>query len=121
MAINLGTEAPVIVEPGGGRHSDTGVRCDLIPARAILSVAEVLDAGARKYGIDNWRGIGVDAHLNHILTHIFAYLSGDKQDDHLSHAACRGLMALEVELNGEVNYTDSPTPDTFDPETDSTD
>lgn len=71
-------------------------RCDLSPARAVLAVAQVLATGAQKYGPDNWRGIPVEDHFNHALAHLFADLGGDTGDDHLAHAACRLLMALEL-------------------------
>jgi hypothetical protein len=67
---------------------------------AFLAVAEVLDGGARKYGPDNWRRIDVREHLNHCITHLFAYLAGDGSDDHLEHAACRAMMALEIKRVG---------------------
>jgi hypothetical protein len=61
-------------------------------------VAQVLHLGAVKYGENNWRGIPVSDHLNHALIHIYAYLSGDTQDNHLGHAACRMMMAHEQAL-----------------------
>lgn len=68
-----------------------------MPPRAVLAVAEVLKHGADKYGVDNWRGIPVADHINHAMIHVLAWLAGDRQDDHLSHFACRALMALEME------------------------
>lgn len=60
----------------------------------------VLAPGAVKYGEDNWRKIPAKDHLNHALTHVFAFLAGDGQDDHLEHAACRMMMALEIKITG---------------------
>jgi Domain of unknown function (DUF5664) len=60
-------------------------------------LAQVLKDGADKYGPDNWRKIGRADHLNHCLAHIFAHLAGDSGDEHLTHAACRLLFAMETE------------------------
>jgi Domain of unknown function (DUF5664) len=98
MIKNVGPEAAVVTNELGAKQSATIHRADLLPARAVLSVAEVLEQGAKKYGDNNWRGIPTNDHINHALIHIFAYLAGDRQDDHLGHFACRALMALEKEL-----------------------
>ncbi|TXH10028.1 MAG: hypothetical protein E6R03_15885 [Hyphomicrobiaceae bacterium] len=81
----------------GGLHSDTPYRVDAVPPKALLAIASVLKAGAEKYGLDNWRRIARTEHLNHALVHIFAHLAGDQSDDHLAHAGCRLLFALETE------------------------
>lgn len=102
----LSPDAPVISNSSGGKQSDTGTRIDLFPPLSTLHVGAILDHGARKYGENNWHQISVNEHLNHLLTHAFAYLAGDTQDDHLGHLACRGMMALEIELRkkkGEKN------------------
>lgn len=97
----VGPDTPTLVNERGGKQSAIPYRCDLLPARATLAVAGVLAPGAVKYGENNWRNISVGEHVNHALTHLFAYLAGDASDDHLSHAACRALMALEIHL-GEL-------------------
>ncbi len=93
--------APVTVNEKGGAQSDIPVRFDLIDANAMFEMAKVLDHGARKYGAENWRKIDIPSHLNHLLMHTFAYLSGDETDDHLSHILCRATFALGVKLQGE--------------------
>lgn len=80
----------------GGKQSYLGVRCDLLPEYGVLEVSKVLHRGAEKYGEDNWKQITTDEHVNHCLTHLFLYLSGDSSEDHLSNAACRALMALHM-------------------------
>lgn len=94
----VGPDAPTSVNEQGGRQSEAFYRCDLLPAAATLHIAGILKGGAEKYGENNWRKISVKENLNHALTHIFALLAGDPQDDHLGHAACRMLMALETGL-----------------------
>jgi len=92
----LGPEAPIQVNERGGQQSAIPVRCDLLPPKAILEVAATLAPAAIKYGEDNWRKIPRKDHLNHALAHIFAHLAGDDADDHLNHAACRLLFAMET-------------------------
>lgn len=94
----VGKDSPVVVSENGAKQSDSPYRSDLLPPQATLAVAKVLKDGAAKYGDDNWRGLTVRDLLNHALTHALAYLSGDTQDDHLEHFACRALMALETAI-----------------------
>lgn len=96
VVAGVGPEAPTVTNEKGAKQSGSPYRCDLLPAQASLHVAGILKYGADKYGDNNWRGIPIADHLNHALTHIFAWLAGDSQDDHLGHAACRLMMALEV-------------------------
>lgn len=89
-------DAPIEVKPNGAKQSASPYRCDLLPPLAILAVAKILKSGAEKYGDNNWRGLTVEDNLNHALTHILAYMAGDKSDDHVNHAACRMLFAAEL-------------------------
>jgi hypothetical protein len=98
---DLSPDAPTAINEHSGRQSSLPYRCDLLPPRALLHEAEILARGAAKYGVDNWRKIGVREHVNHALTHLLAMLAGDGQDDHLGHATCRCLMALEMQLTGD--------------------
>lgn len=95
----VGPDAPTFENEAGGKQSASLYRCDLLPPQACLRVAAVLKHGADKYGPRNWTAIPVDDHVNHAMTHLLAYLAGDDQDDHLGHAACRMLMALETHLS----------------------
>lgn len=80
----------------GGEQSPLPYRFDLIDAKAMFVLAGVLALGAEKYGEDNWRKLSTKEHLNRVLCHVYAYLAGDRQDDHLGHALCRAMMALAV-------------------------
>jgi hypothetical protein len=54
--------------------------------------------GAAKYGDGNWeRGFPVNDILNHAIRHVYLHLSGDRTEDHLSHAAANLLMAIHTE------------------------
>ena len=92
----VGPDAPTVTNAAGAKQSELRYRCDLLPAKATLAVAAVLHHGEVKYGKDNWRGIPQSDHINHAMTHYLAWLAGDKSDDHLGHAACRALMAIEA-------------------------
>lgn len=93
----VGKDAPVVTNEKGGKQSDTKYRADLLPPIALLQIARVLKEGADKYGAENWRKISQADNLNHALIHILAYLAGNREDDHLQHAGCRILFALETE------------------------
>lgn len=100
VKLNLSPSAELETNEAGGKQSKIPARCDLLPPLATLAVAQVLHGGAEKYGVNNWHSIPVESHLNHALVHVFAYLAGDRQDLHLDHAACRLLMALELQKKG---------------------
>lgn len=88
-------DALTVTNDAGGKQSASPYRCDLLPPRATLAVAQVLAEGAAKYGGDNWHAIPIANHLNHALAHVFAFLAGDTSDAHLEHAACRLLFAVD--------------------------
>ncbi len=90
------TDGETVVNAAGGKQSKIAERPTLLPPRATLAVSAVLTAGAAKYGESNWHLISTNEHLDHALRHIFKYLANDATESHLSHAACRLLMALEV-------------------------
>jgi hypothetical protein len=98
LLAGVAPDTPTTTNEQGGSQSDIPYRFDLIDAKALFAMAEVLDQGAKKYGEDNWRLIPVKDHLNHLLMHAYAYLAGDTQDDHLSHILCRATFALGVTL-----------------------
>lgn len=95
-------DAPTHTNDRGGAQSDIPVRFDLIDGKSLFEMAKVLHHGAKKYGEDNWRLIDVNDHLNHLLMHTYAYLSGDESDEHLSHILCRATFALGVSLQGDI-------------------
>ncbi len=103
--LNVGPDLPTITNEEGGKQSEIHYRMDLLPFKALLEVSKVLKEGSDKYDTkgtpdhpdQNWRKIPRREHLNRVLVHVAAYLTGDRQDDHLSHAACRILFAMEVE------------------------
>lgn len=101
----VGPDAPITTNENGAKQSSSPYRVDLLPPLSLLDVARVLKYGADRYGVDNWRGIPIADHVNHALVHIFAYLSGDTQDNHLGHATCRMMMAHEQALKETTKKT----------------
>jgi hypothetical protein len=93
----VGPETPTVTNEKGGKQSDTPYGLNLIPPLAILAESKVLKTGAEKYGEGNWKKIEIKDHLNHALQHIYAYLAGDRSDNHLANLACRAHFALELE------------------------
>ena len=94
----LGPDAPLADD---GLQSKTEYRFDLVPPLAIAKVASVLYGGAVKYGSNSWLRLdNPSTHINHCLGHIAAYTAGDTQEgtpeDHLYHALCRLLFAVDV-------------------------
>jgi len=97
MIQGVGPDAPMSVNEIGGKQSASPYRFDLLDGPAMFQLAGILSQGAQKYGDENWRLIPARDHVNHCLQHLFAWLSGDKQDDHLGHALCRALFAVAQE------------------------
>ena len=92
-------DAPIVTNENGGMQSKVDYRFDLIDARAHLHLARIFDYGAKRYAPDNWRLISVKEHINHALFHIYLYLAGDVQDDHLGHAMWRLHAADAVAIS----------------------
>ena len=73
-------------------------RFDLLPPRALLRLAKHFEKGAAKYGDRNWeQGMPMSRYVDSALRHAFAFLRGQKDEDHLVAAAWNLLAALETE------------------------
>lgn len=84
---------------GAVRDMATGKgRTDLMPAVALLRLSKHYEAGAVKYGERNFtKGIPVSSFMNSALRHIYKYLAGSDDEDHLSAAAFNILGAMLME------------------------
>lgn len=91
-------DAEIVTNKNGGMQSHVPYRFDLIHAGALFEMAKVLEQGARRYEPWNWQKIDITDHLNHLIIHAYAWLAGDRTDDHLSHIMCRAMFAQGVEL-----------------------
>ena len=61
-----------------------------------------MEAGERTHGTSTWFRIPVFTHINHAVDHLALDLSADRSEDHLAHAACRALGALQRRINDEL-------------------
>lgn len=86
---------------GGGQRDKVEERFDLVPPDAMLAVAKAMGEGAAKYGNENWRRLPIDNIVNHAVRHVFLWMSGDRSEDHLGHAAAGMLMAKDMEVRNE--------------------
>jgi hypothetical protein len=60
-------------------------------------MARVMAEGLTNHQEGGWRNVPLKVHLNHALVHLFAHLAEDDQDDHLDHALCRLMMAVDIQ------------------------
>jgi hypothetical protein len=84
---------------GAVRSSDAeATRYDLVSPIGLEAVARAAAEGAEKYSDFNWeRGMPVGDLLNHAIRHVYRYLAGDREEDHLGHAAWGLLAAIHSE------------------------
>jgi hypothetical protein len=73
-------------------------RFDLLPPRAITRLAKRFEMGANKYSDRDWeKGIQFSSLSSSALRHMFKYLKGDKDEDHLIAVAWNVLAIAEQE------------------------
>ena len=89
---NVSPDAETVTNAAGGKQSASAYAFHLCDTGALLALAETMQKGAAKYQRDNWRKIPFEEHFNHMLIHYYAWLSGDRSDDHLAHMFCRAMM-----------------------------
>lgn len=82
----------------GAVRKDKQTRFDLICPSAVRCYAQVCTEGAFKYGERNWeKGIPSSNYINHALDHIFAFMQGDRKENHLGHALWNIAAAIHNE------------------------
>lgn len=81
---------------GAVRSADAELtRYDLISPIGLAAVAAACAEGAQKYGDFNWeRGMPAHDLLNHAIRHIYLFLSGCREEEHLGHAAWNVIGAI---------------------------
>lgn len=86
-------------ETGAVRDMETGKgRFDLLPACAVARLARHYENGAIKYEDRNWeKGIPISVMMDSALRHMFKYLDGQTDEDHLVAAAWNIMGAMWTE------------------------
>lgn len=80
-------------------HEGKG-RIDLLPVTAIIELSKHCEAGALKYGERNVdKGIPQHSFIDSGLRHLFKYLRGDKDENHLVAALWNIAWAVEQDVN----------------------
>ena len=74
-------------------------RASLLPKGAVNAVIRVLEFGARKYAIDNWKTVpdAKTRYYDAMQRHLDAWWNGEKKDQetgesHLAHVICCGMF-----------------------------
>lgn len=68
---------------------------------ALDVVNQVIARGERTHPPFSWVELGFAGNMAHFSRHIEMYAKGDTSEDHLAHAACRLMMALELRERGK--------------------
>lgn len=85
--VDCGTGALRETEAGKGRF-------DLIPPESMMRIARWYEQGSEKYGDRNWeKGIPVSRCLSAAFRHLYKYLAGWDDEDHLA-AVAWNVMAI---------------------------
>jgi hypothetical protein len=92
-------------------------RCDLLPFHALMELSKHLEAGAVKYGDENWRkGIPLRVFLDSAVRHLFKFALGMRDERHdlaaLWNVACLIETAHMIE-RGILPDTLANLPDFF--------
>jgi hypothetical protein len=95
----------------GIKHDSGKPRWSLLPIGTVAQVVRVLEFGAAKYALDNWKTVP-DARTRYfdaLMRHVHAWWAGERNDPetgchHLAHAGCcvLFLLWLDRETAGET-------------------
>ena len=94
---------------GAVRDSREGKgRLDLLPPRAILCLARLLEKGAKHYGERNWeKGMPLSVFLDSALRHTVQLLCGDTTEDH----AVRALFNIAAFIETRERIAEGELPE----------
>lgn len=116
-------KAPEIQDSGERTQFESGAvrdmhdgkgRCDLLPMCVMLRLARHYEAGAKKYTDRNWeQGIPAHSFADSALRHMFKYMDGQTDEDHLI-AAIWNLCGLAWTEEKKPEMMDIPARQTKD-------
>lgn len=105
-------------ETGAIREEKTGKgRMDLLPMCALMRVARHMEDALEDHPERNWeKGLPMHSFLDSALRHLFKYMDGQTDEDHLCSAAWNILCAMWTEeKHPEMQDIPSRRPETVSP------
>lgn len=73
-------------------------RFDLLPVHAIFRLSKHFEAGAKRYGDNNWRkGQPLSRYLDSMMRHAFKFQGGLRDEDHLAAVIWNASCLLETQ------------------------
>jgi len=110
MRLTQGTEID-IPDPRYPNVSWSPFAFHLIPRNGLSKAASIMRSGeVAGREPEGWRNVPVLEHVNHAIGHLLSFLECDGKDPHLAHAACRILMALDLDGSEKI-VVPLPSPD----------
>jgi len=86
-------------DTGAVRDTATGKGMpSLISPELIFRLSQWLELGATKYSPRNWeKGIKISRCMDSMIRHVFKYLDGQNDEDHLAAIACNAMFIMHFE------------------------
>lgn len=91
------------------KNDDKKPQLDLLPYDSLVEITRVLEFGAKKYGVDNWKNnLAIRRLINATLRHVMEFSEGIDIDSesgmsHIAHAGCNILFILWLMKHGDCD------------------